>query len=263
MFLTHGSVEVDVVATGGEFEGERPDDFFVIDIVGVAEDAPEVGELETGELAGDEMVGLGVAEEGRGGRIVAKNAVEALKIGGEKVVCLDENTVFARADNGIGFCGVFDGGDVTLGVGDEIVFRDAGGEFGEGVQRLAGGFTFLGNITDEMGGFETIIPFVDMGISETDIETVLVDSVLKIRLAGVFAGVMTPDAFVGESKVAVGAGDGEGVALKELARGGEPIVVAADKTFVVFADGEDSAAVLMRIGLAALLVDGAGDFFIE
>lgn len=69
VFLAHGGIEVDVVAAGGKLESERPDYFFIINVVRVAKNAPEVGELEAGELAGDEMVGFGVTEE-RGGRRV-------------------------------------------------------------------------------------------------------------------------------------------------------------------------------------------------
>lgn len=165
MFLAHGGVEVNIVATGGELEGERPDDFVIIDIMGVAEDAPEISELEAGELAGDKVVGFGVAEEGGRGRVVAENAVKALEVRGEDVVRLDEDAVLARADDGISLRGVLDGGDVAFRVGDEVVLRDAGGEFGKSVQSLASGFTFFGDVADEVGGFDAIIPFVDVSVS--------------------------------------------------------------------------------------------------
>ena len=263
MLLAHGGIVVDVVAAGGELEGERPDDFVVIDVVRIAEDAPEVGKLEAGQLAGDEVVGLGIAEEGGRRRVVLQNAVETLKVGSEDVVRLDEDAVFAGADDGIGLRGMLDGGDVTFRVGDEIVFRDAGGKFREGIQGLASGFTFLGDVADEVGWLQAVIPFVDMSVSEADIETMLVDGVFKIWLAGVFAGVVTPDTFVRKGKVAIRAGEGDSVALEELAGVREPVVVTADEAFVVFADGEDGTAVLVRIDFAALAVDGAGDFFVE
>ncbi len=263
MFLTHGGVEVDIIAARGELEGERPDDFVIVNIMGIAENAPEVGELEAGELAGDEVVGFGVAEEGGRGRVVAKDAIEALEIGGKDVVGLDEDAVFARADDGVSFRGMLNGGDIALCVGDKIILRDGGGEFREGIESLASGFTLLGNVTDEMGRLQTVIPLVDMSIGEADVKTVFVDGIFEIWLASVFAGVMTPNAFVGKGKVAVCAGDSKGVTLKEFAGGREPIVVAADETFVVFADGEDGATVLMRVGFAALLVDSAGDFLVK
>ncbi len=263
MLLAHGGIVVDVVAAGGELEGERPDDFVVIDVVRIAEDAPEVGELEARELAGDEMVGFGVAEEGGRRRVVLQDAVEALEVRGEDMVRLDENTIFARADDGVGLRGMLDGGDITFCIGDKIVFRDAGGEFREGIQGLAGGFTLLGDVADEMSRLQAVVPFVDVGVSETDIKAMLVDGVFKIWLAGVFAGVVAPDAFVRKGEIAIRAGKGDSVALEEFAGVREPVVVAADEAFVVFTDGEDGTAVLMRIGFAALAVDGAGDFFVE
>ena len=219
MFLTHGGVVVDIVAAGGELEGERPDDFVIINIVRVAENAPEVGELEAGELAGDEVVGFGVTEEGGRGRVVAEDAIEALEVGGEDVIRLDEDAVFARANDGVGLRGMLDGGDITFRVGDEIILRNSGGEFRESIEGLASGFTLLGNVTNEVSGLQAVIPFVDMSVSETDIEAVLVDGVLEIWFAGVFAGVMAPDAFVRESEIAIRAGDGESIALEEFAGG--------------------------------------------
>jgi len=263
VFLAHGGIEVDVVAAGGELESERPDDLFVVDVVGIAEDAPEVGELEAGKLAGDEMVGFSVAEERGGRRVVFQDVVEALEIGGEAMIGLDEDAVFAGADDGIGLRGVFDDGDIAGFVSNEVVFRDGGGEFRESVEGLASGFTLFGDITDEVIGLETVIPLVDMGVSEADIEAVLVQGVFKIRFAGVFAGVVAPDAFIRESEIAVRAFDSEGVAFEKLARIRKPVVIAADETFVVFADGENRAAVLTGIGFAALLIDGASDFFVE
>lgn len=263
VFLAHGGIVVDVVAAGGELEGERPDDFVVIDVVRIAEDAPEVGELEARELAGDEMVGLGIAKEGGRRRVILQNAVETLKVGSEDVVRLDEDAVFAGADDGVGLRGVLDGSNIAFRIGDEIVFRNAGRELREGIQGLAGGFALLGDVTNEVSRLQTVIPFVDVGVSETDIKAMLVDGVFKIWFAGVFAGVVTPDTFVRKGEIAVRAGKGDSVALEELAGVREPVVVAADEAFVVFADGEDGTAVLVRIDFAALAVDGAGDFFVE
>lgn len=263
MFLTHGSVEIDIITTRGEFEGKRPDDFVVVNIAGIAKDAPEVGELETGELAGDEMVGFGVAEEGGRGRIVAEDAVEALEVGSEDMICLDEDAVFAGANDGIGLRGVFNNGDISLCVGDKVVFRDRGGEFREGIEGLTGGFTFLGDVANDMGRFQAIIPFVDVGVGEADVEAVFIDGVFKIWLTSVFAGVVAPDTLVREGKIAVRARDSKGVTLEKFARGRKPIIIAADETFVVFANGEDSAAVLVRVGFAALLVNGTSDFFVK
>lgn len=263
VFLAHGGIVVDVVAAGGELEGERPDNFVVIDIVRVAEDAPEVGKLEARELAGDEVVGFGVAEEGSCRRVVLQDAVEALEVRGEDVVRLDEDAIFAGADDGVGLRGVLDSGDIAFSIGDEIVFRDAGGELREGIQGLASGFALLGNVADEVSRLQAVIPFVDVGVSETDIKAMLVDGVFKIWLAGVFAGVVAPDAFVRKGEIAIRAGKSDSVALEELAGVRKPVVVAADEAFVVFTDGEDGTAVLVRIDFAALAVDGAGDFFVE
>lgn len=263
MFLAHGSVEIDIVAARGELEGERPDDFAIVDIARIAKDAPEVGELETGELAGDEMVGFSIAEEGSRGRVVAEDAVETLEVGSEDMIGLDEDAVFAGANDGIGLRGVFNNGDIALSVSDEVIFRDRGGELREGVESLASGFTLLGDVADEVSRFQAVIPFVDMSIGKTDVKTVLIDGVFKIWLTGVFAGVVAPDTFVGEGEIAVRASDGKGVTFKKLARVRKPIVISADETFVVFANGEDGTAVLVRVGFAALPVDSASDFFVK
>ncbi len=263
MFLAHGGIVVDIVAAGGELEGERPDNFVVIDIVRIAENAPEVGKLEAGELAGDEMIGFGVAEEGGRCRVVLQDAIETLQVGSEDVVRLDENAIFARADDGVGLRGMLDGGDITFCIGDKIVLRDTGGEFREGIEGLASGFALLGDVADEVSRLQTVIPFVDVGVSETDIEAMFVDGVFKIWLAGVFAGVVAPDTFVRKGEIAVRTGEGDSVALEEFAGVRKPVVVAADEAFVVFAYGEDGATVLVRIDFAALAVDGAGDFFVE
>lgn len=90
MLLAGGGVVIEVEAGFGEFEGERPDGFFVVDVVGAAEDTPDVGELEAGELGGDEMLGFFVAEKSVGGGVVAGDAVERAKSGGEAVVGLDD-----------------------------------------------------------------------------------------------------------------------------------------------------------------------------
>lgn len=263
MFLAHGGVEVNVVAAGSKLKSERPDDFVVVDIVRIAENAPEVSELEAGELAGDEMVGFGVAEEGGRGRVVAEDAIEALEVGGEDVVRLDEDTVFAGADNGVSLCGMLDSGNVTFRVGDEVVFRNGGGEFCESIESLASGFTLLGDIADEVGGLQAIIPFINMSIGEADVEAMLIDSIFKIWFASVFAGVVAPDALIREGKVAVRARDSESITLEKLARGWQPVAVATNEALVVLADGKDGATMLMRIGFATLLVDGAGDFLIK
>ena len=104
---------------------------------------------------------------------------------------------------------------------------------------------------------------VNVGVSETDVEPVLVDGVFGVKLTSVEAKVTAIDALVGKDEMAIAAGESEVVLLEKLASGGFPIVVAADEAAVVFFDGEDGAAVLMDVGEAALLVDAAGDFFIK
>lgn len=186
-----------------------------------------------------------------------------MEVRGEAMIGLDKDAVFAGADDGIGLRGVFDDGDVAGFVSDEVVFRNGGGELREGVEGLASGLALFGNITDEVIRLQTVIPLVDMGIGETDVEAMFVQGVFKIRFAGVLAGVVAPDTFVRESKIAVRAFDSEGVAFEKLTGIREPVVIAADEAFVVFADGKNSAAVLMGVGFATLAIDGASDFFVE
>lgn len=251
VFLTHGSVEVDVVVTGGEFESERPDGLRVVDIVGLAEDTPEVGELEVGQLAGDEVSGFGVANKRGGIGVVDKDMIETFEFGREAMIRLDENAVL-WADNGKRLSGVFDDGEVAFGVCDEVVLGDGTGDFGEGVDRLASGGTVFGDEADEVWRLKAVVPLVDMGVGETDVETLVVDGVLKIGFAGSFAGVTAPDAFVRKGKIAVRVREIELVGLEKFAGAGEPIIVVANKGLVTFVNGKDCTAVRMRIDAVAL-----------
>lgn len=126
----------------GELKRERPDGFFAVDILRAAENAPEVGKLEAGELHLNEVLRFLIAEEGVGGRIVATNLVEGLERGRETVISLDDDSrrgsASLLAGPGCGakdsefFRGVFDDGDVAFAIGNEEVFGDGARDFGEG-----------------------------------------------------------------------------------------------------------------------------------
>lgn len=45
-----------------------------------------------------------------------------------------------------------------------------------------------------------------------------VDGVFEIWFAGVFAGVVTPNTFIGKGEIAICASDGEGITLEKFAR---------------------------------------------
>lgn len=158
---------------------------------------------------------------------------------------------------------MFDNGDVALGVGNEEVLGNGARDVLESVEGLARGMAMLSDVADKVGGREAVGPSVDVGVGETDVEAVFVDGVLGVEFAGVFAEVAAPDAFVGEDEVAITADEIEVVLFEEFAGGGFPVVVAADESFALFVEGEDSAAVGVLVDAAFLAVDERGEVFVE
>ena len=150
MLLTGSGVVVEVEARFGELEGERPDGFVAVNVVGAAEDAPDVGELEAGELELDEVFGFFVTEESVGGGVVATDAIERKKRRGETMIGLNDNSLLVGAESGEFFGGVFDDREVTPSVSDEEVFGNGARNALEGVEGLASSATMLRDVTDEM-----------------------------------------------------------------------------------------------------------------
>ena len=59
-----------------------------------------------------------------------------------------------------------------------------------------------------MSRTKPVIPLVDMSISETNVKAVLIDGIFKIRLAGIFASMASPNALVRKGKILVSISDG-------------------------------------------------------
>ena len=127
--------------------------------------APDIGELESGELYFDKMFGFLVAEEGIGGGVIASNAVKRFKRGSEAMIRLDDefwrarlaragvsSSPFVGAENGEFFSSMFNYGEISLAVGDEKVFWNSTRDSFESIESLAGGATVFGNIAFEMRG---------------------------------------------------------------------------------------------------------------
>lgn len=114
---------------------------------------------------------------------------------------------------------MLDDGEIAVGVGDEEILGDGARDFGESIERLAGGAAMFGDIADEMGGREAIIPSINVCVSESDIKTVLVDGVFDIHFAGIEAGMAPPNTLVGESEVAISALEGELIFGEKVAGG--------------------------------------------
>ena len=63
MFLASGGIVVDIETLLGEFKRKRPNRIFVVNVVRLAQNPPEVGKLEIGYLLADEVTGFLVAQE--------------------------------------------------------------------------------------------------------------------------------------------------------------------------------------------------------
>lgn len=211
----------------------------------------------------DEEFGFGSADEASSGRGMLFDMVDSLAFGCETVIGLDKDAVGVGADDGVVAGAMLDDGEVAFCVGDEEVFWHGAGDAGEGAQSLASGRAMLGDVAQKVSRREAVIPFINMGVSQTDIQAIFVNGILGINLAAAAASVTTPDGFIGKSEVTITAGKVQVVTLEEFASFGEPIVVAADENFAILADGEDCAAVLMGIDAAALGVDEAGEIFVK
>lgn len=179
------------------------------------------------------------------------------------MVCLDDNSPFVGAKNSEFFGGMFDDGDVTFGVGNEEVFGNGARDTPKSVEGLTSSVAVFGNVADKMGRRKSVVPFVDMGIGEADIKSVLIDSVFGIEFASIFAEATTPDAFVREEKMTIGAGKRKLILFKEFAGGGFPVIVTANEGFAFFADSEDSAAVGVLKDALFLVIDERSNIFIE
>lgn len=118
--------------------------------MGAAEDAPDVGELEAGELELDEMFSFFVTEESVGGGVVATDAIERKKRRGETMIGLNDNSLLVGAESGEFFGSVFDDREVAPSVSDEEVLGNGARNALEGVEGLASGATMLRDVTDEM-----------------------------------------------------------------------------------------------------------------
>ena len=121
----------------------------------------------------------------------------------------------------------------------------------------------FGDVSDKMRGREAVVPLVNVGISEADIEAGVVDGVFGVELASILAGVATPDTFIGEGEIAVRTSKMEVVLLEKVARDGFPIVVAADEGFSLLVNSENGAAMGMSVDTATLAVDERGDIFVK
>lgn len=102
-----------------------------------------------------------------------------------------------------------------------------------------------------------------MGVSEANVEPLLVDGVFGVKLTGVETKVAAIDALVGKDEMAIAAGESEVVLLEKLASGGFPIVVTADESFAFFVDGEDGATVSVMVNALFLVVDERGEVFVK
>jgi len=261
--LAEGGVVIEVEARFGELEGERPDGFVVINVVRLAENAPEVGELEARELHFDEVFGFFIAEESVGGGIVEKDVVERLERRSEAMVSLDDDSLLVGSEDDELLSSMFNDGDIALGVGNKEILGDSARGALKDVEGLAGGAAVFDDITDEVRGREAVTPLVDMGVGEADIKAVLINAVFGIELASVLAEVAAPDAFVGEEEVAVGSGESELVLLEEFAGGGLPVVVAADEGFTFLVKSENSTTVSVLMDTTLLMIDERGEVFVE
>lgn len=263
MLLALGGVVIEVETGLGELEGERPNRLIIINIMRTAENAPNVGKLKAGELHFDKMPSFFVAEEGVGGGIVAGDAVERSQGGSEAVIGLDDDFLLVGAEHSELFGGVFDDGNVASVVGNKEVFGNGARNAPKSIERLASGTAMFDDVADKMRRREAIIPFVDMGEGEADVEPMLVDTVFGVEFAGVFAEVAAPDAFVREKEMAVATDEVQIVLLKKVAGGGFPVIVATDEGFALFAEGENCAAVGVLLDALFLVVDKRSEIFVE
>lgn len=118
VLLPNSTIKIKAITTRGELKSERPDGFFVIDIMRLTEDAPEVGELEAWELTRYEIVSLGLTNKRIGVGIIAENTIHFLQIRRKKVVSLDDDTVSTRANYSVSFGGMLNNGNVAGRIGD-------------------------------------------------------------------------------------------------------------------------------------------------
>ncbi len=102
-----------------------------------------------------------------------------------------------------------------------------------------------------------------MRIGEADIESVFVDGVFGVELAGVLTEVTTINAFVGKNKMAIAVGEVEVVLFEELTSSWLPIVITADKSFAFFVNSKNGAAVGMLLDTTFLVINERGEIFIE
>ena len=94
-----------------------------------------------------------------------QDTIKWLQLGREAVISLDENTVVPWTDNGIVARGMLDDSEVAFRIGNEEIFRYGTRDTRKDAQGLACGRTVFSNVAQEVGGCETVIPFINMGIS--------------------------------------------------------------------------------------------------
>lgn len=85
------------------------------------------------------------------------------------MVSLDEGTIVPRADNGIVARGMLDDSEVAFRIGNEEIFRYGARDTRKDAQGLARSRTVFGNVAQEVGGREAVVPFINMGISQANI----------------------------------------------------------------------------------------------
>lgn len=123
------------------------------------------------------------------------------------MISLDKNAVIPWADDGIVARGMLDDSKVAFRIGNEEVFRYGARGARKDVQSLARSRTMLGNVAQKVGGRETVVPFINMRISQANIQAIFINRVFGIDFAAAFAGMAAPNRFVGESKISICAGN--------------------------------------------------------
>ena len=179
------------------------------------------------------------------------------------MVGLDKNSLIIGFNNIEVADGVLDDCDGARFVSNEEVFRGGERNFQESVKGLTGSFTVLGDVEYHMGRRKSIIPFVDMCISEADVETVFVKSIFSIKLAIFLASMAIPDGFVRKGEITMSTCNIDVILFEKFASLGQPVVIATYENIFVFMNCKNGATVLPVLDAVTGDINKGSEIFIK